>query len=68
MKLYTFMLQRTACSRVRSYNTPPHFLIGDSLMEVAKIDTEDVPLSNRLQLIRNLNRGFWRIWSKDYIN
>ncbi len=55
-------------AQVSEVITPAHFLIGDSLMEVPKIDTEDVPLSNRLQLIRNLTRGFWRIWSKDYIN
>ncbi|CAG7670918.1 unnamed protein product [Allacma fusca] len=48
--------------------TPSHFLIGRNIMSVPAIDSEEVNLSRRLLLIQNIFKGFWSVWSKDYLN
>ncbi|XP_065208537.1 uncharacterized protein LOC135837249 [Planococcus citri] len=48
--------------------TPSHFLIGRSTFSIPAIDTEVVTLSRRLQLMQNIFKGFWLVWSKDYLN
>ncbi len=48
--------------------TLAHFFIGQSLLTSPVLDSAPFSLSNRLQLLQNLLKGFWLMWSKDYLN
>lgn len=49
--------------------TPAHFLIGSSLLALPVLDySDDVTLSRRLTLLQNQVKGFWSVWSRDYLN
>ena len=48
--------------------TPAHFLIGRSSFALPPIDFNDSSLSNRLRLLQNQVKGYWRVWSLDYLN
>ena len=46
--------------------TPAHFIIGDSLLSIAREDT-DVPAGQRLKLLQRIQQDFWKSWSRDYL-
>lgn len=50
-----------------TYLTPGHFLIGGSLISRPQADPDIINLPTRWQLIQALNKGFWKAWSKDYL-
>ncbi|KAI5725827.1 hypothetical protein M8J77_020771 [Diaphorina citri] len=50
--------------------TPGHFLIGSALVARPEHDLSQEKLSTlkRWQLVSQANQGFWKRWSRDYIN
>ena len=46
--------------------TPAHFIIGDSLLSIAREDI-DVPAGQRLKLLQRIQQDFWKSWSRDYL-
>ena len=46
--------------------TPAHFIIGHSLLSIAREDI-DVPAGQRLKLLQRIQQDFWKSWSRDYL-
>lgn len=49
--------------------TPAHFLIGERLTAFPEPDVTHLPINRlcRLQYLEKLRQGFWKKWSKDYL-
>jgi len=48
--------------------TPGHFLIGRPLLSPPESDKSDITTTQRWALLSKMTQGFWKNWSKDYLN
>ncbi|XP_076660198.1 uncharacterized protein LOC143363511 [Halictus rubicundus] len=50
--------------------TPGHFLIGEPLTAIPNPSLADLPASrlSRWQLVQQMQRHFWKRWSREYLN
>lgn len=48
--------------------TPGHFLIGRPLISPPESDKTNISTTQRWTLLSKMTQGFWKVWSKEYLN
>ncbi|CAG9124569.1 unnamed protein product [Plutella xylostella] len=47
--------------------TPGHFLVGGPLLSRPQVQSDNISLPKRWQLIQAMNKQIWKCWSNDYL-
>lgn len=47
--------------------TPGHFLVGGPILSRPQVQSDNISLPKRWQLIQAMNRQIWKCWSNDYL-